>query len=80
MAGAAKRTVEGNEAACAHCWCYVCQCPVAECRQWTSLDIARPAHCNAHGGNVMWKRERMKELGGQPDETDLAARRHRRVL
>ena len=58
--GAAKRTIGKNEAACAHCWCYVCQHPVADCIQWTSLDTARPAHCNAHGGNVIWKR--MKRL------------------
>ena len=56
VAGAAKRTVGDNQVACAHCWCYVCQQPVVHCRQWTSLDTARPAHCNAHGGNVIWKR------------------------
>lgn len=59
-AGAAKRTIGTNESACAHCWCYVCQHPVADCSQWTSLDTTRPAHCNAHGGNVIWKR--MKRL------------------
>ncbi len=78
--GSARRTVGGNEAACTHCWCYVCQCPVAECcHQWTLLDTALPAHCNAHGGgNGMWKSLKLKR-GGQT-ETEQAARRRRHVL
>jgi len=52
----AKKTVAGNEKACARCYCFVCDVEWAECTQWTSENTKRPAHCNSHGGrnSAMW--------------------------
>jgi len=54
----AKKTVAGNEKACARCYCFVCDVEWAECTQWTSENTKQPAHCNAHGGqnSAMWVR------------------------
>ena len=53
--GRAKLTTAGNADHCGNCYCFVCDCPVAECKQWTSDDAKKPAHCNAHGKPKLWK-------------------------
>ena len=35
-------------------WCYVCQVPAQQCRQWASPDPKVPAHCNAYGKLAVW--------------------------
>src|SRR6056297_2167602 len=45
-----------NSETCSWCYCYICDRPAAECPQWTSLDLMVRGHCNAHGGEWIWKR------------------------
>jgi hypothetical protein len=54
----AKRAVGGNGERCELCWCYVCDVVAADCQQWDSRDNNWPAHCNAHGGEPLWKKMR----------------------
>jgi hypothetical protein len=47
-----KGSSASNQLACDKCYCYVCDCPTTECKEWgTGLD--RTDHCNGHPGSDM---------------------------
>jgi len=54
----ARRTVAENARRCDHCWCFVCEVRAAECPQWSSNDVQKPAHCNAYPKAGFWADEK----------------------
>ena len=54
----ARRTVAENARRCDHCWCFVCEVRAAECPQWSSSDVQKPAHCNAYPKAGFWADEK----------------------
>lgn len=73
----AKKASPENVLHCEQCWCFVCEKPVRQCPQWDSVDVARPAHCNAHAGFAMFKKMRRADSGVREQDRSLTAAQSR---
>eukprot|EP01048_Picozoa_sp_COSAG05_P004013 COSAG05_NODE_201_length_14387_cov_59.959476_7_plen_2387_part_00 len=62
-----------NRKHCERCYCYVCDMPASECRNWGESKYGEPQHCMATDSNPSWvqmraveKRERSDNAEGLP--------------
>ena len=66
-----------NEPACAHCWCFVCETPHAQCASWR-------AHCDATDEQPRWLAERnnarrARERAARREEDERPEEREKRA-
>ena len=60
-----------NEHCCSKCYCFVCDSPASECKEWCGTT----GHCNATSTNQVWGRLRRKKRGAEKRKATLAAKK-----